>query len=129
MSERKLVVVIDDDRVNGEFLSYRLMRAGFTAYVFGEAPNCRDEVHNFGTPVAIILDVHLNKQSGLRLLANLRKDPRLDETKIIVLSHPRTRCEQRRCLKDGADLYIPKPFSVLNVLEQLEQMLTTPATS
>ena len=129
MPAKKLVVVIDDDVPNRELLSYRLIREGYRVYCPVPQSGFVFETLDHGPPDAIILDIHLDRISGLGLLRDLKKDARLERTKVVILANERRPEDRRQCLDLGAHLYLTKPYSVRELLEQLDRLLTTSATS
>lgn len=67
-------------------------------------------------PDVILMDVHLGKQSGMEVVALLRKNPELSQTKIVMTSGMNLKDE---CLKHGADHFLLKPFMPDDLLKVL----------
>jgi two-component system alkaline phosphatase synthesis response regulator PhoP len=79
-------------------------------------------------PELVLLDVNLPDLSGLEVCRRLRDDPRLGDTRIVMLTAAAQRAEVERGLAAGADEYLTKPFSPVRLLSLVEQLVpgTTP---
>lgn len=71
-------------------------------------------------PDIIILDLGLPDIDGTRVLREVR---RFSEIPIIILSVRNEEMEKVSCLESGADDYIPKPFSSLELLARIKAVL------
>lgn len=69
-------------------------------------------------PDAVLMDVHLGKQSGMEVVASLRKNPEFSQTKIVMTSGMNLKEE---CLKHGADHFLLKPFMPDELLRVLNK--------
>lgn len=72
-------------------------------------------------PDVLILDLMMPRVSGLDVLEELNKKPLSRRPRIIVLSAKVN--EERHALKLGADLFLRKPFSPLQLMEMVEKAL------
>lgn len=74
-------------------------------------------------PDLILSDVMMPRMDGLQLCKRVRADPALRRTKLILLS-ARAQAEDRRAGQAaGADAYLTKPYSPLQLLETVQQVL------
>lgn len=72
-------------------------------------------------PDLILLDMMMPGKSGLETLAELKRDPELAGTRVIMLT-ARTQATDRGAVSAaGADVYLPKPF----ILAELETTIET----
>lgn len=74
-------------------------------------------------PAVAILDVAMPARSGLDVARAIRADPDLAATKVILLSAKAQAADVRAGRDAGADWYLTKPFSPLELLTLLEQAL------
>lgn len=72
----------------------------------------------------VILDVMMPKMSGMELLEIIRKDKKLRETLILILSAKDGQSDRIEGLTHGADDYVAKPFHVHHLVRKIEHMLT-----
>lgn len=68
-----------------------------------------------------ILDLMMPRKSGLDVLADLRREPLRHRPTIIVLTAKVN--EEQRALAAGADEFLRKPFSPLQLMESVEKAL------
>jgi CheY-like chemotaxis protein len=74
-------------------------------------------------PDVVVLDMVLPGQSGLDVLAQLRSDPSLCQTRIILCTAHNVSLAGDDGQGLGADRYVPKPFSPLRLAAVVEDLL------
>jgi ribonuclease P protein subunit RPR2 len=74
-----------------------------------------------GKPDAIVLDVVMPRESGLDLCRELKARPETRSIPIVLLSGSRE-LASRESAEAGADAYLPKPFSPLQLLAVVERL-------
>jgi DNA-binding response OmpR family regulator len=74
-------------------------------------------------PNLILLDIDLPDVSGLEVCRRLRREARLAETKIVMLTAAAQQDDVARGLAAGADQYLTKPFSPVRLLSLVEQLM------
>lgn len=75
-------------------------------------------------PDLIVLDIWLGHGiSGLDVCAELRRDPRHATTKVILLSACGQQSDIAAGMQAGADLYVVKPFSPLELIAAVTDLL------
>jgi CheY-like chemotaxis protein len=74
-------------------------------------------------PDLAILDVQMPGQTGLELVRAIRQDEKLADTRIILLTATAQGSDVEAGLSVGADRYVTKPFSPLDLLEEVRQVL------
>lgn len=123
------VLVVDDDPKILRLVRTYLEREGFSVV---EAADGRAALAAIALeePVLVILDLMLPEVDGLSVLRAVRRRSR---TPIIILSARGTVSDRIEGLEEGADDYLPKPFSpaelvlrVRRVLERIEERLPSP---
>lgn len=90
---------------------YQVISARSTA----EARRILDQV----TPVAILLDVILQGEESWSLLLGLKKDPRLHDVPVMVVS---TAQEEQKARSFGADEYLDKPIDPATLVRRLDAL-------
>jgi DNA-binding response OmpR family regulator len=106
MSEA-LALIVEDDEDLSVIFSEALQAAGFKTEIAraGDIALARLAVT---TPGVVVLDLHLPRVAGMDILHQIRADPRLTATRVIVATaHPR----MAESLRDEADLVLLKPIS------------------
>lgn len=71
----------------------------------------------------IILDHMMPKLTGLDVLKKIKQMPDKTATKVLILSAKSQHSDQEIMRAAGADDFIPKPFSPLEMARKVEEML------
>ena len=74
-------------------------------------------------PDLLFLDIMLPDMDGYEVCRSLRKDPITSDVRIIMLTALAQDFERRKAMEVGADEYMIKPFSPMELLERVEQVL------
>ena len=104
---QSFALIIEDDEDLSVIFSEALQAAGFKTEIAraGDVALARLAVT---TPEVVVLDLHLPRVAGMDILHQIRADPRLGATRVIVATaHPR----MAESLRDEADLVLLKPIS------------------
>lgn len=119
------VLVIDDEDVIGAVLRYALLEQGHETLL---AEGGRQGIERALTdhPDAIVLDLMMPEVTGHDVLAALRDDAADEEVPILVLTAVTQSRERERCLAEGADRVMTKPFDPREVATVVDGMLNLP---
>ena len=71
----------------------------------------------------VLLDVMLPDESGNEIVRKLRKNPDTKKLPIIMVTAKTTELDLVKGLEDGADDYIKKPFSVMELISRVKALL------
>ena len=122
MSEKKRILVVEDDAALLPMISYNLQKNGFSVK---EATNgeealllVKEEI-----PSLAIIDWMIPAPSGLEVCRILRRKKETSSIPIIILSAKGEEEDKIRGLDTGADDYITKPFSQRLLLERIKTLL------
>jgi DNA-binding response OmpR family regulator len=74
-------------------------------------------------PDVLFLDWSMPGPSGIEVCRELRDDPRMSATKIVMVTNRVGVEEQAAGFAAGADDYITKPFSPLELLDKVSEVL------
>lgn len=74
-------------------------------------------------PSLVLLDVQMPGLSGLEVLRLIKSDPALKKTRVILLTSKAQETDIETGLLAGADFYLTKPFSPLDLLSRVEEAL------
>jgi DNA-binding response OmpR family regulator len=74
-------------------------------------------------PTLVILDIQMPGKNGLEILGLIRSDPTLQRTRVIVLTAKALADDVAAGLTTGADFYLTKPFSPLDLLARVDEAL------
>lgn len=71
----------------------------------------------------IILDYMMPKVTGLDVLTQIKQMPNKKQIKVLILSAKSQHSEQEKMRAAGANEFMPKPFSPLELARKVEEML------
>ena len=119
MSQRKIVLVVDDDESMREAIHELLSATGFTNITYASA----EELLAGGRideAFCLVSDFRLPSMSGLELLSELRRQGS-QLPAIVITAHDTPGLSQEAALQ-GAVAYLVKPFSGRALLTALESL-------
>jgi DNA-binding response OmpR family regulator len=121
-TKAKRILVVDDEPNIVMSLEFLMKRAGFEVEV---ARNGRQALQALerDPPDLLLLDVMMPEFDGYMVCEQIRRDPRWNGTKIIMLTARGRETEKQRGLALGADDYVTKPFSTRVLVEQVKSLL------
>ncbi len=76
-------------------------------------------------PDLVLLDVAMPGLDGLEVCRAIKRDPALAGTTVVMLTAKAQEADRRRGLEAGADAYLTKPFSPLELLRLVEQVASS----
>ena len=109
------LLIVEDDKFNRLLIVSLLSK--YTNVKVVEANNgieALDELSKAFVDI-VLLDIHMPKMNGFETLSCIRKSEKNAKTPIIILSSDED--EKRKSLELGVNAFIPKPFD-LKLLEQ-----------
>ena len=115
------VLLVEDDTDLREFLTRLLTQDGWVVQAVGDAETAMELTGGSSGPVpdVVITDVVLPGQDGLALIEQLRRQPATQRSPMIVLTARHGADATAEGLAAGADDYITKPFSSLELLARV----------
>jgi DNA-binding response OmpR family regulator len=118
---RGSVLVVDDEPTIAEVVSRYLQRAGYATQVASDGVQAMD-VATALRPDLIVLDVKLPRIDGLDVMRRLRADGRPGPA-VILLSGRAAELDRVIGLRSGADDYVVKPFSPVELVARVEAVM------
>ncbi len=123
MNDTGTVLVVDDDPGISSLFTLILRRAGYEVW----NASCGQEglqVVRQKRPDLVLLDVLLPDLDGRELCKQIKDDPRLQDTFVVLISGGATNPSQKVAgLESGADDYIIKPISADELVVRVRMML------
>ncbi len=117
----KIYIVEDDDNIR-DLVSYALESNGMLADAF-ETPSMFWETLRQEIPSLIILDIMLPEEDGISILKRLKDNVITSSLPVIMLTAKNTEYDRVKGLDSGADDYMTKPFSVLELISRVKAVL------
>jgi len=117
----KHVLVAEDEPNIAESLLFLLGQAGFEVSLVTDGAEALARA-SAALPDVMVLDVMLPVMDGYEVLRTLRADERTAVLPVVVLSAKGQREDRDAALRNGADLFITKPFSNADVVAAVRQL-------
>ena len=123
------VLVVEDEPAQREVLAYNLEAEGFRVATAGNGEEALMLVAE-EAPDLIVLDWMLPNVSGIEVCRRLKSRSETKAVPIIMLSARSEEVDRVRGLETGADDYVVKPYSVVELMARVRNQLrrTRPAT-
>lgn len=116
------ILVVDDDAKIVRLVRTYLEREGYRVVTAGDGPAALDAIETH-EPALVVLDLMLPELDGRAVIRAVRRDEEAGATPIIVLSARGTTVDRIAGLEDGADDYLPKPFSPAELVVRVKTIL------
>ena len=117
-----MIFCVDDDNTIREIEVYTLEQTGFPARGFADGTalfaGLEAEI-----PELIVLDIMLPGEDGMNILKELREHPKYREIPVIMATAKGTEMDKIMGLNTGADDYLVKPFSVMEMVARVKAVL------
>ena len=117
-----LIYLVEDDNSIRELVAYTLQSTGFQAEGF-DKPSAFWYGMEMQLPDLVLLDLMLPEEDGISILKKLRNDPKTKKMPIILLTAKSSEYEKVMGLENGADDYVAKPFSMMELLARVKALL------
>lgn len=117
-----MVLLVEDEPAQREVLSYNLESEGFRVVQAGNGDEALMLVEEAG-PDVIVLDWMLPSVSGIEVCRQLKSRPSTRSVPIIMLSARSEEVDRVRGLETGADDYVVKPYSVVELMARVRSQL------
>jgi DNA-binding response OmpR family regulator len=122
-SERKpRILIVEDHPIIAELVETRLRIEGMDPI---KCPGGREALQMIGTQAldAVILDIMMPEVDGYEVLRNIRSRPDTRDLPVIFLTAKSTPADVEKGLAMGANYYITKPFSGIDLVRKVRVCL------
>ena len=119
---RECILVAEDDPVTSRFVTSLLREKGYQVLV-AEDGNHAYQLALDQNPDLILSDVVMPYRDGFEILRVIRRDKRLANVPIIILSMKDKEEDIVHGLRMGADDYVVKPFNARELLARIRKQL------
>ena len=116
------VLIVEDEPAQQAVLSYNLKAEGFAVLEADNGDDALILVYE-NMPDAIVLDWMLPRTSGIEVCRRLKQKPETRAIPIIMLSARAEEVDRVRGLETGADDYVVKPYSVVELMARIRSQL------
>jgi two-component system, cell cycle response regulator DivK len=127
MTERAVVLIIEDNERNRKLARDILNHAGFETLEAGTAEDGLALAAE-RSPGIVLMDVQLPGLDGVQALHRLRSDPSTADIPVIAVTAFAMKADRERFLAAGFDQYVEKPLDIREFPRQVADVLTRGAS-
>lgn len=117
-----LIYIVEDDESIREIETIALKNSNYIVSAFENAKEFYKKLDEL-VPDLILLDVMLPYESGYDIVRKLRKRPATQDIPIIMVTAKTTEMDMIKGFDGGADDYIKKPFSIMELITRVKALL------
>ena len=117
-----LIYIVEDDEGIREIEEFALKNVGHKVLGFENAKDFYKQLEDV-IPDLVLLDVMLPDQNGNEIVKQLRSNSETKRLPIIMVTAKTTELDLIKSLDGGADDYIKKPFSVMELISRVKAHL------
>ena len=121
-ADQPRVLLVEDEPAQREVLAYNLEAEGFRVLTAADGDEALLQVEE-QLPDVIVLDWMLPRVSGIEVCRRIKMRPELRRIPVIMLSARSEEVDRVRGLETGADDYVVKPYSVLELMARVRTQL------
>jgi len=122
MPAKRTYYIVDDDRVFIKLLTKYLASDSLAIVSSNTSSDALQEILRL-KPDCLILDIMMPGIDGLDLCQQVRAEPGLDRTKIVMVSGKAYEIDRKRAFEMGADGYIFKPVRPEKIADQIRRIV------
>lgn len=114
-----MIYVVEDDKAIRNLVLYALKEKNYQVRGFEDGLNVVESLKNENVDL-LILDIMLPEKDGIEILKEVRE---FSDIPIIMLTAKNDEYDKVMGLESGADDYITKPFSILELISRIKAVL------
>lgn len=122
-----LIYIVEDDSNIREIETIALKNSGYEVRAFENAKGFYRKIEEH-VPDLVLLDVMLPDESGYDIVKKIRKTPTTKKLPVIMVTAKTQEIDMIKGLDDGADDYIKKPFSIMELISRVKALLRRTAS-
>ena len=117
-----LIYIVEDDESIREIETIALKNSNYMVKAFGRASDFYKGLSEI-LPDLVLLDVMLPDENGCEIVRKLRRQAATRRLPVNMVTARTSEMDMVKGLDDGADDYIRKPFSVMELLSRVKALL------
>jgi chemosensory pili system protein ChpA (sensor histidine kinase/response regulator) len=120
-----LVMVVDDSLTVRKVTSRMLTRAGYDVATAKDGVDALEQLTQI-VPDVMLLDVEMPRMDGFELTRQIRRDPKLHNLPILMITSRTAEKHRDYALELGVNAYFGKPFQEEELLQQISAYVHKP---
>jgi len=124
MEEKKVLLVEDEDNI-ALALEHLIARQGYALRRIADGTQAMAAIVE-DHPDLVVLDVMLPGSSGYEICQSIRRDSKLADIKVLMMTARGGEVERRKGMALGADDFMTKPFATSDLTNRIKTLLEEP---
>jgi two-component system, OmpR family, alkaline phosphatase synthesis response regulator PhoP len=116
------ILVVDDQPHIVRLIQVNLEKEGYRVVTAGDGVEGMEKVRQ-ELPALVILDVIMPRKDGFEVLREIKEDAALAHIPVVMLTVKAHNADIVEGLKEGAELYLPKPFHPKELVTLVKRVL------
>jgi len=121
MSQKRPILLVEDNELNRDMLTRRLNRAGLEVILAGDGQQAL-ELMRSELPSVVLMDMNLPIMDGWTACREARKDEKIKHIPIIALTAHAMEADRLNALDAGCDDYATKPVDFPGLLIKIGKL-------
>lgn len=117
-----MIYIVEDDQNICELEQYALRNNGFETCGFGDGASFFTACEKL-LPELVLLDIMLPDENGLEILKRFRAAADTQAIPVVMVTAKDSEIDIVKCLDQGADDYISKPFGLMEFVSRIRAVL------
>ena len=117
-----MILLVDDEEMNRDFLQRRLQKRGFEVTTAVDGADACARMREL-RPDLILMDMMMPNMDGLDATRNLGAVPEIRKIPIIALTAQAMAGDREKVLAAGCDDYATKPIDLPDLLDKIQKQL------
>jgi CheY-like chemotaxis protein len=123
MSEKKKILIVEDETLQANAISEYLIGEGYEVKVANNGQEGLKTLENY-TPNLILMDILMPIMDGIATLKEIKSDPKIKDIPVIVLTNLKTEETMAEAEKLGAAGYLFKiNFKLEDLLKKVKEIV------
>ena len=118
------ILIVDNEPNIVICLEFLMQQSGYEIRIARDGDEALLQMAAF-QPDLVLLDVMLPLRNGFEVCQKIRENSAWNRVKLVMLSAKGRDFEVTKGLALGADAYVTKPFSTVELIEQVRQLLAS----
>jgi DNA-binding response OmpR family regulator len=116
------VMVVDDSFSELKVIESMLRHAGFEVLTYTDGEGLEDKVAA-ERPDVLLLDIVMPRRNGYEVLRGVKKDERIKDTPVVLVTQKSQPSDERWGRRQGADDYVAKPFAESDLVNTVRRLV------
>ena len=117
-----IILLVEDNELNRDMLSRRLVRKGFDVESAIDGKQCMKFLES-GRPDLILMDINLPGRDGYQLTREIKANPDTASIPVVALTAHAMSGDRAKSIAAGCDDYDTKPIDLQRLLGKINSLL------